>query len=150
MSNVDLSNALYDALSLDDRVRVLGHPDEVLRHPDLTTAEKRQILADWASDAHAVPDEPSLRQLDSGAVVAVDAVFDALRALDSMESERVPGAIRTGHERRRRPAIPRLRVLWKRRDDDDDPPPSPAAALPFELALARTRKWDPDPEPVAA
>src|SRR4051812_25040058 len=51
---------------------VLGHPDDVVRHPRMTLAEKRAVLAAWASDAHAVEDAPGLRQLDDGSLVAVD------------------------------------------------------------------------------
>ena len=68
----------------------LSHPDEVLWHPELTSVEKREILAAWASDANAVPDAPGLRQLDSGAVVSVDAVLEALRTLDAGDRDRCP------------------------------------------------------------
>jgi hypothetical protein len=37
-----------------------------------------------------------------------------------------------------------------RRDDDDDPPPCPAAALPLGLELALRRKWEPQPDLMAA
>ena len=140
------------ALTPGAAVRLLGHPVDVMNHPGLTTAEKREVLAAWASDAHAVVDAPGLRQLDSGAVVGVDEVLDALRALDA------PGA---GHAetgptprvaRRRRPARPRILVSLSRKDDDDDPPPSPAAALPLDLAAARRRRWEPSElaDPLAA
>lgn len=38
-------------------------PDDVLKDPHLTTAQKREVLASWASDASAVQDEPTLRWL---------------------------------------------------------------------------------------
>ncbi len=38
-------------------------PDDVLKDPHLTHAEKREILASWASDVSAVQDEPTLRWL---------------------------------------------------------------------------------------
>jgi hypothetical protein len=38
-------------------------PDDVLKDPHLTFAQKRAILASWASDASAVQDEPTLRWL---------------------------------------------------------------------------------------
>lgn len=150
MSDVDLTTPLFDESYLEDLTRVLGHPDEVLRHPALTMDEKRQILADWASDAHAVPDAPSLRQVQSGAVVALDDVLHSLRMLDGPEAHRRPRVIRTTDTRRRRHAVPRVHALWRKRDDDDDPPPTPAAAMPFELALARSRKWEWESEHVAA
>ena len=43
------------------------HPSEVLANPDLTVAERRAILASWASDARAVEDAPQLRQLEARA-----------------------------------------------------------------------------------
>lgn len=141
----------HDPSGLADAVRVLSHPDEVLSHPDLTASEKREVLAAWASDAHAVPDQPGLRQLDSGAIVSVDEVFRSLRALDCPPAVCGSEHRSTGFERRRRPSRGQL-VFVKRRDDDDDDPPSPAAALPLGLAAALRRKWETgaQPEPVAA
>lgn len=167
MPTHDHPNTAHDR-SRADLVRVLGQPDDVLSHPDLTTTEKREILAGWASDAHAVVDAPGLRQLDSGAIVGLDEVLRALRALDDgggrpskaptskgpTPSEGPTSKMSTpGFERRRRPSLARLLVsLRSRDDDDDDPPPSPAAALPLDLAAARRRKWEPNDtaEPVAA
>ena len=57
------------------------HPRDVLRDPDLTTYEKRAILASWASDACAVASAPALRKR-GGSVVTFDDVVDALRLLD--------------------------------------------------------------------
>jgi hypothetical protein len=65
-----------------------NHPDEVLSHPGLTVAEKRAILASWASDAHAVEDMPWLRQLECGARISLSEVLSALRSLDAEESGR--------------------------------------------------------------
>jgi hypothetical protein len=42
---------------------VFRHPREVLGYPGLSRAEKRAILASWASDARAVESCPSLRCL---------------------------------------------------------------------------------------
>ena len=61
------------------------HPDEVLACPSLSNAERRARLAAWASDAHAVEGRPTLRQLESGAVVAVADILAALRSLDVAE-----------------------------------------------------------------
>ena len=127
---------------LADTISVLGHPTDLLAHPGLTTAVKRQILADWASDAHAVRDAPDLRQLDSGAVVVIDEILQALRTLDGADLERSPVSRITRSERRRRSLGSRLKVFIRRRDDDDDPPPSPAAACPPGLAFAHRRKWE--------
>lgn len=60
------------------------HPFEVARHPTLEPEVKRAILASWASDASAVPDQPALRQpAGVEAPVPVDDVLAALKALDS-------------------------------------------------------------------
>ena len=59
-----------------------AHPDEVVDDQELTLADKRSLLASWASDALAVEDSPSLRQLASGAVVRVDDIMAALKSLD--------------------------------------------------------------------
>jgi len=48
----------------------LHHPSEVLGDPGLTVAERRAILADWASDARAVENAPWLRQLENGARIS--------------------------------------------------------------------------------
>ena len=63
---------------------IYTHPDDVTSDPKLTTAEKRAVLASWISDARAVKSVPSLRRLDSGAVVEVDAVLRALVLLDKL------------------------------------------------------------------
>ena len=113
---------------------VMGFPDDVLRQAGLSLAEKRAILAAWASDACAVEDRPGLRRLDNGAVVAVGEILDALRSLDR------PG--QGENPRERRPLLVRRAARfvpgWRKahRDDDDDPPPCPAAAMPMRVALA--------------
>jgi hypothetical protein len=49
----------------------------------LDTSTKRVILASWASDACAVENLPNWRKLpDTGALVPLDEILDALRALD--------------------------------------------------------------------
>jgi hypothetical protein len=59
------------------------HPFDVARHPTLEPEVKRAILASWASDASAVPDQPALRRpADIEQPVPVDDVLAALRALD--------------------------------------------------------------------
>lgn len=118
------------------------HPEGVLHSTALSLARKREILAGWASDAHAVPNRPALRQLDSGAIVPLDAVLAALRSLDE-----VPPEHRTLPLVSQRPRG--LAARWRNvvrfprtHDDDDDPPPAPAAALPpsVELELRRFRR----------
>jgi hypothetical protein len=114
---------------------IYTHPSDVANEPNLTTAEKKAILASWISDARAVENAPSLRQLDSGAVVEVDAIQRALVLLDDLahgrgEPKRVPPS------GRRRGVISRLlrRVgpASGANDNDDDPPPAPAGfGIPF-------------------
>lgn len=79
--------------ALESRAGVLGrllrpavgfnHPLDVLKEPDLAPAEKRAILASWASDANAVPSSPSLRLLPgSEQPVRLAEVLEALARLD--------------------------------------------------------------------
>ena len=63
------------------------HPDDIVNDPDLSDADKRGILASWISDARAVENAPSLRRLDSGAVIEVDAIQQALVLLDELAPE---------------------------------------------------------------
>ncbi len=59
-------------------------PRDVLKDPWLDPAEKRAILASWASDASAVEDRPSLRWLlGTPEPVALADILDALRRLDN-------------------------------------------------------------------
>ncbi|CAO4184739.1 hypothetical protein [Methylorubrum extorquens] len=69
---------------------VFRHPREVLTYPGLTTAEKRIILASWASDARAVESCPTLRCLPGcrAEPVPLDAVLAALQVLDELPIDR--------------------------------------------------------------
>jgi hypothetical protein len=59
------------------------HPRDVVSHPNLCLAEKRAILASWASDASAIASCPSLRAPEGlKAPVSIDDILEALRALD--------------------------------------------------------------------
>jgi hypothetical protein len=59
------------------------HPRDVVAHPGLSLAEKRAILASWASDASAIASCPSLRAPQGlKGTVSIDEIFDALHALD--------------------------------------------------------------------
>ena len=60
-----------------------SHPDEVIANAVLTPAEKRCVLAAWASDAFAVENKPWLRQLPGNdAPVALSDIMQALQRLD--------------------------------------------------------------------
>jgi hypothetical protein len=109
----------------------LMHPDDVMGNLQLTQAQKREILAAWASDARAVRDLPALRQLDNGAIVRVDDVLRALSALDDnvKSGQHAPGLLRSLVQRPRRRPLSWAKIAVRRRsrdDDDDDPPPCPA------------------------
>jgi hypothetical protein len=109
----------------------LMHPDDVMGNSQLTRAQKRELLASWASDARAVHDMPALRQLDNGAIVRVDDVLRALSALDDdvRFGQHASTRIRPLVQRRRRRPISWRGIALRGRsgnDDDDDPPPCPA------------------------
>jgi len=116
--------------NLDAALHFWADPNDVLSDPVMTIAEKRALLASWASDARAVPDHPALRQVESGALVTIDAVLDALKRLDRLEGhdprDRDDEWPRKGH-------WSRLGRRWRKhfRDDgdDDDDPSSPAPAM---------------------
>ena len=105
---------------------LFAHPDDVIFDGALSKAEKRAILADWASDARAVEDAPKLRQLDSGAFVYIGDVLNALRLLDDTASHMSEAKQRPFGRRRRAPTS---RRTFKNEPDDDGPPPCAAGAF---------------------
>ncbi len=61
-------------------------PDDVLRDPSLSGAEKRVVLSSWASDANVVESQPWLRQIPGADhPVPLAAILRALRRLDGDE-----------------------------------------------------------------
>ncbi|MDB5603797.1 MAG: hypothetical protein JWP25_697, partial [Bradyrhizobium sp.] len=60
------------------------HPMDVVRDTDMTVAEKRSVLASWASDACSIESNPALRAM--GNVVSYDDIIDALQSLDVGQS----------------------------------------------------------------
>jgi hypothetical protein len=115
---------------------IYTHPSDVTTDPKLTTAEKRAVLASWISDARSVQNVPSLRQLDSGAVVDVDAILQALVLLDELALDRRENGKPLRSSDRRHSVLSR----WMKRvspskgshDNDGDPPPAPAGlGIPF-------------------
>ena len=59
----DLShNRSNDADRLSGLTMTFTHPDDVVLSRVLSDADKRAVLATWASDAHAVPNMPAMRQ----------------------------------------------------------------------------------------
>jgi hypothetical protein len=62
---------------------VFQRPRDVVSHPSLTTAEKRAILASWASDALAIASCPALRApAGLKQPVSIDEILEALCELD--------------------------------------------------------------------
>src|SRR3954462_3125781 len=74
---------VFDFQALLHPGTVFQHPQDVVRHPDLTLAEKRAILASWASDASAMASCPAMRA-PSGLrkPATIDDILDALCDLD--------------------------------------------------------------------
>lgn len=74
---------IFDLNALLHPGSTFDHPSEVVAHPTLSIAEKRAILASWASDAAAVASCPSLRAPKGlRAPISIDEILEALRALD--------------------------------------------------------------------
>ena len=73
-----------------------SHPSEVLEYPELSQAERRAILASWASDALALEGAHWMRCLDHGSVVTLAELLDALRKLDAQTALRPGGMQMSG------------------------------------------------------
>src|ERR1044072_7483026 len=74
---------VFDFNALLHPATVFEHPKDVVAHPDLTLAEKRAILASWASDASAIASCPALlAPAGLKAPVSIDAILEALCDLD--------------------------------------------------------------------
>src|ERR1700750_1563640 len=73
---LDINYLLHPRTSFD-------HPKDVLAHPNLSLAEKRAILASWASDAAAITSCPSLRAPEGlKCPISIDEILEALQTLD--------------------------------------------------------------------
>ncbi len=73
-----------DDLVTDSDLVGYNRPSEIVHDPVLTVARKRQLLAHWGSDIHAVAGAPALRTYARGATVCIDDIQAALRDLDDM------------------------------------------------------------------
>src|ERR1700738_4267635 len=85
MTNLDRSfdENVYDLNSILHPGSVFDHPRDVLADTALSRAEKKAILASWASDAAAVTSWPSLRPVPgAGRAVSSDEILEALSSLD--------------------------------------------------------------------
>jgi hypothetical protein len=76
----------FDIEALLHPSRAFRHPLDVVRDADMTLAEKRSVLASWASDACANESNPALRASATGNVVNYDDIIDALQSLDAGQS----------------------------------------------------------------
>src|SRR5437773_8526168 len=78
-----IKDNVFDINALIHPGTVFDHPRDVVSHPTLTLAEKRAILASWASDASAIASCPALRAPDGlKAPVSIDEILEALCELD--------------------------------------------------------------------
>ena len=81
--NHSFDENVYDLNSILHPGSVFDHPRDVLADTALSRAEKRAILASWASDAAAVASCPSLRAVPGAKRnVSIDEILDALSSLD--------------------------------------------------------------------
>lgn len=108
-------------------------PADVIHHPLMGGEAKRALLAAWASDRHAVPNSPGLRQLDDGTLMSLAEIMQALQALDEGDEARAePDSTALVHldeiRCRRRSRSVSTMDRRSRSSDDDDPPTTPAAA----------------------
>jgi hypothetical protein len=85
MTNPDrgFDENVYDLNAILHPGSVFDHPRDVLADTTLSRAEKRAILASWASDAAAVTSCPSLRAVPGARqAVSIDEILEALSSLD--------------------------------------------------------------------
>lgn len=59
-------------------------PGEVLADPTISTGAKRALLASWASDRYAVPNRPDLRRPETGEILVLSDILQALQSLDEL------------------------------------------------------------------
>jgi hypothetical protein len=84
--NVQARKTPFDIDALLHPSKAFRHPLDVVRDTDMTVAEKRSVLASWASDACAIESNPALWATATGNVVSYDDVIDALQSLDAGQS----------------------------------------------------------------
>jgi len=83
---------IFDLNAILHPATVFGHPRDIVSDAKLSLAEKRAILASWASDASAVESCPSLRALAGvRAPVSIDEILAALSELDGLGPRNPPG-----------------------------------------------------------
>ena len=92
----------FDIDALLHPSRAFRHPMDVVRDTDMTIAEKRSVLASWASDACSIESNPALRAAATGNVVSYDEIIDALQSLDAGQSADTAAYAFKRRQRRRR------------------------------------------------
>ena len=94
---------VFDFQALLHPGTVFEHPKDVVAHPCLTLAEKRAILASWASDASAIASCPALRAPEGlKAPVSIDAIANWTAAPATRRAASRCGCARPNDARRRR------------------------------------------------
>ena len=73
-----------DTFVSDSDLIGFGRPEDIVHDPVLTLSRKRQLLAYWASDIHAVAGAPALRSYAFGPSASIDDIQAALCELDEM------------------------------------------------------------------
>ena len=96
-TDLDLADRydFVDATVSDSDLLGFNRPEDIVTDPVLTVGRKRQLLAYWASDVHAVAGAPALRSYAFGPAVSIDDIMDALRQLDEM----IDAAAMPAHDR---------------------------------------------------
>ena len=80
---IDQAENVYDLNAVLHPGNAFDHPRDVVAAKTLSLAEKRAILASWASDAAAVTSNPALRELaGTRRIVTIDEILEALSMLD--------------------------------------------------------------------
>jgi hypothetical protein len=79
----NLDDNVYDLNAILHPGSVFDHPRDVVADATLSRAEKRAILASWASDAAAISSCPALRAgPGTRRAVSIDEILEALSDLD--------------------------------------------------------------------
>ena len=95
--NVTEPFELADSFVSDSDLIGFNRPRDIVDDPILTLARKRQLLAYWGSDIHAVSGAPALRTYAFGPTVPIDDIQAALCALDNMiDLPALPASRRSG------------------------------------------------------
>jgi hypothetical protein len=86
-----------DAFVSDSDLIGFDRPRDIVQDPMLTLGRKRQLLAYWGSDIHAVAGSPALRAYAFGTAVSIDDIREALCELDEMvDLPAIPQVVSSG------------------------------------------------------